>query len=88
MKLYHIGYVEIGNVLMFLGTNGVTSGYKLSWWLTSTTIWPILGFIGWFHNTYTLGNVVVMVGIIGWWTFITSSLNNCLNLSLKGQQLN
>jgi hypothetical protein len=36
-----------------------------------------------------LGNVVVMVGIIGWWTFITSSLNNCLNLSLtKGQHLN
>jgi hypothetical protein len=50
---------------MFLSTNGVTNGYKLSWWLTSITIWPILGFIGWFPNTYTLSNVVVMVGIIG-----------------------
>jgi hypothetical protein len=65
MTLYHIMYVNIGNVLRFLGTNGVTSGYKLSWWLTNTTIWPILGFTGWFHNTDTLGNVVVMVGIIG-----------------------
>jgi len=30
MILYHIGYVDIGKVLMFLGTNGVTSGYNLS----------------------------------------------------------
>jgi hypothetical protein len=89
MTLYHIGYVNIGKILMFLGTNGVTSGYKLSWWLTSTAIWPILGFTGWFPNIDTLGNVIVMVGIIGWWTFITSSLNNCLNLSLtKGPPLN
>jgi len=89
MILYHIGYVDIGKVLMFLGTNGVTSGYNLSWWLTSTAIWPILGFTCRFPNTYTLGNVVVMVRIIRSWTFITSSLNNCINLSLtKGQQLN
>ncbi len=89
MTLYHIGYVNIGKLLMFLGTNGVTSGYKLSWWLTSTAIWPILGFTCWFLNIDTLGNVIVVVGIIGWWTFITSSLNNCLNLSLtKGQPLN
>jgi len=88
MTLYHIGYVDIGNVLMFRVINDVTSGCKLSWWLTSTTIWPILEFTRWFHNTDTLGNVVVMVKIIGWWTFITSSLNNCLNLSLIGQHLN
>jgi hypothetical protein len=30
MTLYHIGYVDIGKVLIFLGTNGVIDGYKLS----------------------------------------------------------
>jgi hypothetical protein len=64
MTLYHIGYADIGKVLFFHGTNGVTGGYKLSWWLTSTATWLILGFTNWFLNIDTLHNVVVMVGII------------------------
>jgi hypothetical protein len=30
MTLYHIGYVDICKVLIFLGTSGVIGGYKLS----------------------------------------------------------
>jgi hypothetical protein len=45
--------------------------------------------MAWVPNTNTLGTIVVVVERIGWWTFITSSLNNYLNLSSTNrQQLN
>jgi hypothetical protein len=74
MTLYHIGYVGTCKVLVFLGTNDVTSGFQLNWWLIGTSIWWILGFTSWFPNTYTLG--IVVVEIRCQWTFVTFSCNN------------
>ncbi len=89
MTLYHNGYVEVGKTLVLPCTIGVTNCGQVDWLLINTSIWPILRFMVWVPNIYTLANTIVVVGKTGWWTFITSSLNNCLNLSsTKGQQLN
>jgi hypothetical protein len=65
MTLYHIGYVEVGNILLLLGIIGVIGCDQVVWWLTSIAIWPILRFMAWVPNTNTLGTIVVMVGKIG-----------------------
>ncbi len=65
MTLYHIGYVEVHNILVFPSTIGVTSCDQVVWWLTSTIVWVILGFMVWVLNIDTLGIVIVMVGRIG-----------------------
>jgi hypothetical protein len=52
-------------------------------------MWPVLGFMVWVPNTYTMGIIVVVVGRTCWWVFMTSSLKNYLNLSsTNGQHLN
>ncbi len=51
-------------------------------------MWLKFRCMAWVPCIGTLGNLVVVVGIIGLWTFIPSSFKSCLNLSsTKGQCL-
>jgi hypothetical protein len=72
MTLYHIGYVRCRKMLVQLGTNNVTCDYKIDWYLTSIIVWPKLGFMTWVICT-SFSNMVAVVGITSWWTFITPS---------------
>ncbi len=89
MTLYHIGYVKVSKTLVVPNTIGVIGCGQVVWYWIGITVWPILGFMAWFLNTDTWGNIVVVVGNTNWWTFITSAFNNYFSLSsTKGQWLN
>jgi hypothetical protein len=65
MTLYDIGYVDVEKMLVWFNINGVIDGCQVDWYLIRTTMWPMLGYMTWILYTCTLGNLVMIFGIIG-----------------------